>query len=56
MLPLQPLKTKVSVTLDDDLLEEIRANAERQDRTLSRYINLVLRRYLASDLHSSLED
>jgi len=40
------LKTKVSITLDDPILERIKILAERQDRSLSSYINLVLRAHL----------
>lgn len=43
---MKPLKTSISITLDDPVLEEIRALAERRDRSVSSYINLVLRDHL----------
>ena len=45
---MKPLKTSVSITLDDSVLEQIRALAEEEDRSLSSYINLVLKAHLAS--------
>ncbi len=44
---MKPLKVKVSITLDEDLVEKVRGIAEYQDRSFSQYINLVLRRHLA---------
>ena len=43
---MKPLKTKVSLTLDGPILEQIQILAERDDRSLSSYINLVLKAYL----------
>jgi len=43
---LKPLKTKISITIDDPVLEQIKILAERQDRSLSSYINLVLKAHL----------
>ena len=43
---MKPLKEKISITLDSDLLEEIRAKAESDERSLSKYINLILRKHL----------
>ena len=43
---MKPLKTKVSITLDDPILEEIKRLAEQDDRPLSSYINLVLKAHL----------
>ena len=42
---MRPLKEKVSITLDSDLLEKIRYEAERDDRSVSQYINWVLKRH-----------
>ena len=38
----KPLKVKVSITLDEDVIHQIRALAETDDRNFSQYINLVL--------------
>ena len=43
---MKPLKTKVSITLDVDIIESIRNLAEQDDRSFSQYINLVLKDYL----------
>lgn len=43
---MKPIKTSVSITLDDPILEEIKKLAERDDRSLSSYINQVLKAHL----------
>ena len=43
---MKPLKEKISITLDGDTLQKIKEKAEAEDRSLSQYINLVLRRHL----------
>ena len=43
---MKPIKTSVSITLDHTILEEIKNLAERDDRSLSSYINLVLKAHL----------
>ncbi len=43
---MKPLKKKVSITLDADLIEKVRELAEDSDRSFSQYINLVLKAYL----------
>lgn len=43
---MKPLKTSVSLSLDEDVVERLRILAEEDDRPLSSYINLVLRNYL----------
>lgn len=45
---MKPLKSKVSITLDDDIINEIKKLAENDDRSFSQYINLVLREYLSN--------
>ncbi len=45
---MKPLKKKVSVTLDEDLLEKARFLAEKDDRSLSQIINLALKAFVAS--------
>ena len=43
---MMPLKTKVSITLDTDLVENIKYLAEQDDRSFSQYINLVLKEHV----------
>jgi len=40
---MKALKEKISITIDSDLLEILRIKAEEDDRSLSQYINLVLK-------------
>lgn len=40
---MKPLKTKVSITLDAEIIDEIKTLAEQDDRSFSQYVNLVLR-------------
>lgn len=43
---MKPLKSKVSITLDTDIIEQIKELAENDDRSFSQYINMVLRNWL----------
>lgn len=43
---MKPLKTKVSITLDSEIIEAIRNLAEQDDRSFSQYINIVLKEHL----------
>ena len=43
---MRPLKSKISITIDSDLLEQLKEAAERDDRSLSQYINLILKQHL----------
>ncbi|MBR3554180.1 MAG: ribbon-helix-helix protein, CopG family [Clostridia bacterium] len=47
MMPMKPLKEKVSITLDEDLVTRIRELAEQDDRSFSQYINKVLKEHAA---------
>ena len=43
---MKALKTKVSITIDNPVLDAIKALAEQQDRSVSSYINIILREHL----------
>ncbi len=43
---MRPLKTKVSITLDDNVVEAIKELAEQDDRSFSQYINLILKEWI----------
>lgn len=43
---MKPLKEKISITIDCDVLEQIKLRAEDDDRSLSQYINLLLKKHL----------
>lgn len=42
----KPYKQKVSVSLDEDVIAEIRELAEKDDRSFSQYINLILKDHI----------
>lgn len=46
MRNLRPLKQKVSVTLDEDIVEKARELSEESQRSFSQYVNLVLTEHL----------
>lgn len=39
-------KTKVSITLDNELIDALRLHADADERSFSQYINLILKRYI----------
>lgn len=43
---MKPLKEKISITIDSDILEKLKIKAEQDDRSLSQYINLVLKQHI----------
>lgn len=43
---MKPLKEKISITIDSDILEKAKAEAEKDDRSLSQYINLIIKLHL----------
>ena len=43
---MRPLKEKISITIDSDVLEKIKTEAENDDRSLSQYINILLKEHL----------
>ncbi len=43
---MKPLKQKVSITLDEDIVERLKVLSEDCDRSLSQYINLALKEHL----------
>ena len=46
---MRPLKRKISITLDEDLLEIIKTHAEQNDRSVSQYINLILKKHMQNE-------
>ena len=46
VITLKPLKEKISITIDSDLLERIKQEAEEDDRSLSQYINMALKQHI----------
>ena len=46
---MKPLKTRISITLDSDILEKIKELAEDDDRSVSQYINIVLKDWITDE-------
>lgn len=46
---MKPLKEKISITIDSDLLKELKEEAEKDNRSLSQYINLILKKHINGD-------
>ena len=42
-----PLKEKVSITLDSDIIKKLKDLAEDDDRSFSQYINMVLKEWIS---------
>ena len=47
----ETIKNKVSITLDIDLVEQLKGLAEADDRSFSQYVNLCLKECLASKVN-----
>lgn len=43
---MKPLKKNVSISLDPDVIEQVKILAEESDRSFSQYINLVLKKHI----------
>lgn len=43
---MKPLKERVSVTLDEDIIRKIKELSEEDDRSFSQYINIVLKEHI----------
>ena len=46
---MKPLKEKVSITLDSDIVEKVKILAEEDERSFSQYINKVLKDFLKNN-------
>lgn len=44
---MKPKKSKVSITLDPDIIEKITELADNDDRSFSQFINMVLKEYIS---------
>ena len=43
---MKPLKEKISITIDNDILAKLKERAELDDRSLSQYINIILKQHI----------
>ena len=53
---MKPLKRKVSLTLDGDLVQNLKELSEKSDRSLSQYINLILKKYVNQKEKAKVEE
>lgn len=53
---MKPLKTKVSITLDDNIIKEIKELAEKDDRSFSQYVNKILKDWLINNSQTTNSD
>ena len=44
---MKPIKVKISISIDEPVYQKVKELSELDDRRVSSYINLVLRRHLA---------
>lgn len=45
---MRPLKEKISITVDSDIVKKIKELAEADDRSFSQYINMVLKEHISN--------
>ena len=50
---MKPLKEKISITIDSDVLDALRILAENDDRSLSQYINIILKAHISNEASNS---
>lgn len=50
---MQPLKKKISISIDNDVLDQIKKLSEIYNRPLSQFINLILIDYLNPEAYSN---
>ncbi|MBQ2295630.1 MAG: toxin-antitoxin system protein [Clostridia bacterium] len=53
---MRPLKEKISITIDSDILETAKNEAEKDDRSLSQYINMVLKQHINQQEKTSRDE
>lgn len=46
---MRPLKEKISITVDSDIVQKIKELAEADDRSFSQYINMILKEHLSKE-------
>lgn len=50
---MKSLKTKISITLDSDMVTTLKELAEQDDRSLSQYINIIVKEHLKNHVSSN---
>lgn len=49
---MKPLKERVCITIDSDVLAKIKELAEQDDRSFSQYVNMILREHANQNSNS----
>lgn len=44
---MRPLKQNISITLDAPVIQKIKELADKEDRSVSQYINILLKQHIA---------
>ena len=52
---MRPLKRKISITIDSDVYEKIDKLSEWDGRSISQYINIVLKRFIQTEIEHQKE-
>ena len=50
---MKPLKSKVCITLDSDVVDIIKKLSEEDERSFSQYVNMVLKKHIKKNCHNS---
>ena len=51
---MKPIKKSIGITVDKDVLERARSESEKCKRSLSQFVNVILKHYLGSKDKSKL--
>lgn len=52
VMDMKPLKQRVSLTLDEEVIEKIKILAEDCDRSFSQYVNIVLKEHIKENVNN----
>lgn len=53
---MKPLKKSISLSLDPDVVEKLKKLADDDDRSLSQFINIILRQWISEGNQSVFPD
>ena len=50
---MKPLKERISITIESDVLQNLREYSEKYDRSVSQLVNIILKDYFDSKISST---
>lgn len=53
---MRPLKEKISITVDSDIVKRLKELAEADDRSFSQYINMVLKEHIQDSSNTEVDN